>query len=145
MATFDAISQRRGTDTLTAALGTFVRDPSSLKHCVSCGFYTNWRFQGALSDIYVCSEECLAKWADSESAITPATDDPVNAPSHYTSGGIEVIDALEAWGLDRDFCLGNVVKYVARAGKKDPSKLTEDLKKARWYLDRRIKQLEANG
>lgn len=71
--------------------------------------------------------------------------DPVSRPSHYTAGGVEVIDALEAWGLDHDFCLGNVVKYVARAGKKDSSKLTEDLKKARWYLDRRIKRLETNG
>ena len=108
-------------------------------HCDRCRERIN------LSWVPVCSEECLAKWADEPKAAAPATDDPVNAPSHYTSGGVEVIDALEAWGLDRDFCLGNVVKYVARASKKDPSKLVEDLKKARWYLDRRIKQLETNG
>ena len=143
MAKFEAISGRLGKTTLTSGLYTVIRDPGYSLACVECGLRTNWRFQGDL--IYVCSEKCLAKWADSESAITPATDDPVNAPFHYTSGGVEVIDALEAWGLDRDFCLGNVVKYVARAGKKDPAKLTEDLKKARWYLDRRIKQLETNG
>ena len=68
--------------------------------------------------------------------------DAVNSPSHYTSGGIETIDAIEAWGLDKDFCLANAVKYISRAGKKDPAKTLEDLKKARWYLDRRIKKLE---
>jgi hypothetical protein len=66
--------------------------------------------------------------------------DPVNSPAHYTSGGIEVIDAIEAWGLG--FRLGNAVKYIARCGKKDPAKTVEDLKKARWYLDREIAALE---
>lgn len=66
-------------------------------------------------------------------------DDPVNHPAHYTHGGVEVIDAVEAWELD--FCLGNAVKYIARAGKKDPSKLVEDLQKARWYLNRAIDRL----
>lgn len=66
--------------------------------------------------------------------------DSVNHPSHYTSGGIEVIEAIDAWKLD--FALGNAVKYIARAGKKDPAKTLEDLKKARWYLDRAISKLE---
>lgn len=65
--------------------------------------------------------------------------DTVNHPSHYTSGNIEVIDAIEDWKLP--YHLGNVVKYVARAGKKDPDKTVEDLKKARWYLDRYITNL----
>ena len=69
--------------------------------------------------------------------------DNVNSPSHYRSdSGIEVIDAIEAWNLD--FCKGNVVKYVARAGLKDPSKEIEDLEKAKWYLEREIKRLRAN-
>jgi hypothetical protein len=67
--------------------------------------------------------------------------DPVNSPSHYTSGKIEVIDFIEDQKLG--FCLGNTVKYVARAGKKDPSKTIEDLEKARWYLDREISALKA--
>ena len=62
-------------------------------------------------------------------------------PDHY--GGkdnpYEAIKVIEAWGLD--FCLGNTLKYISRAGKKDPTKLVEDLKKARWYLTRRINQL----
>lgn len=65
--------------------------------------------------------------------------DPVNNPAHYTQGGIEVIDAIEAWSLG--FSLGNAVKYIARAGKKDPNKIREDLEKARWYLDRALSRL----
>jgi hypothetical protein len=65
-----------------------------------------------------------------------AAPDPVDHPSHYTAGGIETIDAIEAWGLD--FNLGNVVKYVSRAGKKDPAAEVVDLRKAAWYLQRAI-------
>lgn len=66
--------------------------------------------------------------------------DMVNHPSHYTDGKIEVIDAIEAWGLN--FHRGNAVKYIARAGKKDPTKEIEDLKKAEWYIHREIQRLE---
>lgn len=66
--------------------------------------------------------------------------DPVNHPSHYTDGKIEVIDFIEDKKLN--FHLANAVKYISRAGKKDPSKEIEDLKKARWYLDRYIQKLE---
>jgi hypothetical protein len=54
----------------------------------------------------------------------------------------EVFNVLEAWGLDKDFYLGNVIKYLARAGKKDSSKIKEDLQKALVYLQRRINSLE---
>lgn len=68
----------------------------------------------------------------------------VNGPSHY--GGVEnpyeVIKVCEAWGLDNDAYLFNVVKYVARAGKKDPNKLLEDLEKAQFYLNRKIQNLK---
>ena len=67
--------------------------------------------------------------------------DPVNHPAHYTDGKIEVIDFIEDKGLN--FHLGNTVKYVARAGKKDPSKAVQDLEKARWYLDREIRRRKA--
>lgn len=60
--------------------------------------------------------------------------DPVNHPPHYTAGGIETIDFIEAKGLD--YNLGNVVKYVSRADQKG-NKL-QDLEKARWYLERAI-------
>lgn len=62
--------------------------------------------------------------------------DMVNHPAHYSGGGVEPITAIEAWGLG--FCLGNAVKYIARAGKKDPNKTIEDLEKAVWYIQREI-------
>ena len=63
----------------------------------------------------------------------------VDHPSHYTFGNIEVIDAIEDWELD--FHLGNTVKYIARAGKKEGSDFLTDLEKARWYLDRKIQKV----
>lgn len=66
----------------------------------------------------------------------------VNHPQHY--GGednpYEAIKVITAWRLG--FCLGNVVKYIARAGKKDKTKEIEDLEKARWYLDKHIEHLK---
>ncbi len=66
--------------------------------------------------------------------------DVVNHPEHYTDGGIETIDFIEAKNLP--YHLGNAVKYISRAGKKDPQKTTEDLKKAVWYINRYISKLE---
>jgi hypothetical protein len=70
----------------------------------------------------------------------------VDNPEYY--GGkdnpCEAIKVIEAWGLG--FCLGNTVKYISRAGKKDKSREIEDLEKARWYLDRHINRLkDENG
>lgn len=67
----------------------------------------------------------------------------VNHPSHYGKADdpYEVIKVIEAWALS--FHTGNTVKYIARAGKKDPNKVIEDLEKARWYLDREIANLKA--
>lgn len=78
--------------------------------------------------------------AQTASAPTTTEHDAVNHPSHYASGQIEVIDFIEDKGLS--FHLGNVVKYIARAGKKDPTKTVEDLKKAVWYLTREIQREE---
>jgi hypothetical protein len=64
--------------------------------------------------------------------------DNVNHPSHYTAGPIEVIDIIEGFGLG--FHLGNVVKYILRGPHKGT--LLQDLKKARWYLDREINRQE---
>ena len=65
----------------------------------------------------------------------------VNHPQHYggATSTYEAIKVIEAWDLD--FCLGNVVKYISRAGKKDSATELEDLKKAAWYLTRRIEHL----
>lgn len=85
-----------------------------------------FRSNGKNVDVVLCDET--------------ATNDPVNRPSHYTDGKIEVIDFIEDKKLG--FCLGNAVKYIARAGKKHKDKEIEDLRKAIWYINRRIKELE---
>ena len=63
----------------------------------------------------------------------------VHHPDHYTRGGIETIDFIEAKGLG--FHLGNTVKYVSRAGFKQDAKV-QDLEKAMWYLIREINRLD---
>lgn len=65
--------------------------------------------------------------------------DLINHPSHYTAGGVEAIAVIEAWQLG--FALGNALKYIARAGRKGDR--LEDLRKARWYLEREIANEEA--
>lgn len=66
----------------------------------------------------------------------------VNHPQHY--GGennvYEAIKVIDAWGLDNDFYLGNAVKYLSRAGKKDNT--VQDLKKAIWYIEKKIEKLQ---
>ena len=69
--------------------------------------------------------------------------DPVNHPSHYASGGIECIEAIKAsMTLEafNGYLKGNIIKYLWRYEKKE--KPVEDLKKAHWYLERLIKELE---
>lgn len=69
------------------------------------------------------------------------SEEMVNHPEHYQFGEnnqYEAIKVIEAWDLD--FHLGNTVKYISRAGKKD--KELQDLKKALWYLERKINNLE---
>lgn len=86
-------------------------------------------------------KEITIKQADTKDlpvvADKPQVHDAVNHPSHYTRGKIEVIDFIEDQQLP--YHLGNVVKYVARAGYKGDK--LEDLKKARWYLDRYINEV----
>lgn len=76
-------------------------------------------------------------------SIPPTEQPSALRPKHYggADSKYEVFNVLEAWGLDKDFYLGNVIKYVARAGKKDPAKNKEDLQKALVYLQRRIDSL----
>jgi hypothetical protein len=64
------------------------------------------------------------------------TEDVINKPKHYNFAAIEPIDVIEDWQLD--FRLANALKYISRAGKKDPSKTKEDLQKAIWYINRYI-------
>ncbi len=71
---------------------------------------------------------------DKESSLN--INDPVSHPSHYTYGNIEVIQAIDDWNLG--FCLGNAVKYIARAGKKEGNSFQQDLEKAIWYINHEI-------
>lgn len=86
--------------------------------------------ENCINDVPTYAQEQLA---DAERRET------VNHPSYYTTGGIEAIDAIEAWGLG--FNLGNVVKYIARAGRKTKDSL-QDPQKAAWYLSREIERME---
>ncbi len=69
------------------------------------------------------------------------SNEEVNHPKHYNQGNIEVIEAIEDWHLD--FHRGSAIKYIARAGRKDPDKLVQDLEKAIWYLKRKIEIISA--
>ena len=69
---------------------------------------------------------------------SPNKREMINHPNHYNMGKYEAIDVIEDWKLN--FHLGNTIKYISRAGYKDD--IIQDLKKARWYLDREIQRLE---
>jgi hypothetical protein len=56
-------------------------------------------------------------------------------------GGIEVIDAIEAWGFGEGFNRGDAIKYIARAGRKNPETEIEDLQKAKWYIERELRRV----
>lgn len=79
--------------------------------------------------------------------VKKAVNEQVNHPSHYggADNQYEAIKVIRAWGMDKNFCLGNTLKYISRAGKKDPKKTLEDLKKAAWYLQDEINELEKKG
>ncbi|MFC8099417.1 DUF3310 domain-containing protein [Streptomyces sp. NPDC057363] len=85
----------------------------------------------------VCAynENELAIWEE-----PTKTEDKVNHPSHYTwlPNGVEVIDLIEHLITNR----GNAVKYLCRAGRKNPDTELEDLRKALWYVEREIKRVE---
>lgn len=81
--------------------------------------------------------EKVVQTIEEQAVELPKKEDVINHPSHYTRGKIEVIDFIEDQQLP--YHLGNVIKYIARAGYKGDK--LEDLKKARWYLDRYINEV----
>lgn len=82
----------------------------------------------------------LADWRDraADGRGRMSAEDVVNHPAHYTAYPVEVIELTE----HMNYCRGNVVKYVARAGLKSPDTELEDLRKAQWYIEREIARLE---
>ena len=108
-----------------------------------------------MSDVYVCvrcnnNKKCYAVnvqgmwcrecWLGHRGLRAKDEGDPVNSPGHYTRLEPQPIEVIEKWRLP--FHEAQVIKYISRAGHKDPSKHLEDLKKAEFYLSRRIAQLE---
>ena len=113
--------------------GLEVREAEPVLWCNSWG-YAGSGLPGATP------EEALRRLAAFPRTKAETPDDPVEHPGHYTDGGIEVIDYIEAKGFG--YHLGNAVKYISRAGKKDPAKTIEDLEKAVWYIRRKIELLK---
>lgn len=119
------------------------RDPLVKTRSINRLYSGTWSWRSILEEIAKCDilcANCHLKLHGKERAVRRG--EQVDHPAHY--GGdttYEAIKVIEAWELG--FALGNAVKYISRAGKKDPAKELEDLQKARWYLDRRIGQLAA--
>lgn len=105
---------------------------------VSWGLTTD--IQLILLEVYRYSEGdyvSMANFIDAHRVIPES--DSINHPSHYTSyEGLEIIDLTEQMNFNR----GNAVKYIARAGLKDPDKEVEDLEKALWYIRREISRIK---
>jgi hypothetical protein len=118
-----------------------------MKYCTDCdrcklkvGGWDKMFVWSKCLDINQASEKDLDRAIELINGDSVKVIDNINRPAHYTDGKIEVIDFIEDKKLG--FCLGNAIKYISRAGKKDPTKAVEDLKKAAWYINRRIKELE---
>jgi hypothetical protein len=75
-----------------------------------------------------------------QKSVLEVTSDVVNKPSHYQFGIYEPVKVIQDWNLS--FCLGNTLKYIARAGKKDPLKKKEDLLKAKRYIELELESME---
>lgn len=96
-------------------------------------FTTDKSFKALLEEVRIKPTDKIRMEAPERMTVS-ATPDLVNNPAHYTTGGIETIDFIEAKKLN--YNLGNVIKYLTRADYKG-NKL-EDLRKAQWYLTREI-------
>lgn len=70
------------------------------------------------------------------------TNNNIEHPKHYNNGNIEVIDFIEDQGWGEGFCLGNAIKYICRAGKKDGETAESDAKKSIWYLQRYLEEIK---
>jgi hypothetical protein len=91
-----------------------------------------WKFKPRMETVAVMTTKESVKQHIVEEHFP--TEDVVNHPSHYLTGGVETIDFIEAKNLN--YRLGNVVKYLTRADHKGDR--LENLKKAQWYLEREI-------
>lgn len=110
--------------------------------CVKSDTYLTAKFGWVCNP---CFHEVATRSEERPDSKPVVAQEAVNHPQHYggADNPYEAIKVIEAWELG--FCLGNTLKYVSRAGKKNSSSTLEDLKKARWYLDREIQRIERGG
>ena len=102
------------------------------KYCERVGYYCMKR---AINLKDLNSDECVIDFTECFKPLERVNDE-INSPKHYTQGKIETIDYIE----DMGYIEGNIIKYISRY--KFKGKPIEDLKKARWYIDRLIKKEE---
>lgn len=128
-------------------------DADSSRNCHSCKLMSKFdKETDELTDTLGCEWKHLGddtikkcyKWLKEIQNEAPAND-VVNRPNHYTQGGIECIDALKAATVSKHgieaVCVANVIKYLWRYEEKNG---LEDIKKARWYIERLIKEVGTN-
>lgn len=110
--------------------------------CNDCRWFEGFECVNRNSEWYkiIIPENLMCEKFCNKTTTETINKETVNHPNHYNIGGIEVIDFIESWDLK--FSLGNAIKYIARAPYKNNE--LEDLKKARWYIDREIQRLEKN-
>lgn len=89
------------------------------------------------NDVYVEEDYDI-----NEACLELVTDSTPTDPDHYKRGGIEPIDYIESQGWGEGFNRGNAVKYITRAGHKNPDTAVEDLEKAKVYIDKEIARLK---
>lgn len=110
--------------------------------CLMCKHYNNGLFDEDICNECIYNSKHENKFVERKIECQKKdtkTSDPVNNPSHYTDGQIEVIDYICDKFDIKSFCLGNAIKYISRAGKKNNE--VEDLRKAIWYINHYIEVL----
>jgi len=109
-----------------------------MKHDMVIGHYSSSGYVGTKADFL--KNPTIKFEYDKEALKEKEENDPVNKPEHYQYSSIQPIDVIDAWELD--FYLGSVIKYLSRYQRK--GKPLEDLKKAAWYLNKKIEEMEKN-
>ena len=120
------------------------KETGEFTNIYSCQFDAmNNKMLDKIYDWYKEIDQAIYENAETECCNKEPNFDMVNHPAHYTQGGIECIDCIKSAivgkvGIEA-FCVGNAIKYLFRYEEKNG---IEDVKKARWYIDRLIKELE---
>ena len=98
----------------------------------------------SVGDVHVMDTDNLSRDFDiNEACLELVNDSTPTDPDHYKRGGIEPVDYIEAQGWGEGFNRGNAVKYITRAGYKNPETEVEDLEKAKVYIDKEIARVKA--